>query len=146
MEINITPLLEEDMFPFSHSAAEGGPNAGPNSWRAALAGPRPLLNSPEEFEAFRDHVRSFGAWDDEEIAAWSDNECQALFLQLIAGDCRQCPRKLEPGEERSRSRPQRADSLDEIDWAAYESEASAGRIPSNLFRSDSGEIFYQLSN
>lgn len=146
MEINITSLLEEDMFPFSHSAAEGGQNAGRNTWKAALDGPRPLLNSPEEFAAFRDHMRDFGAWDDEEIDGWSGNECQALFLQLIAGDCRECPRKLEPWETPDPQRPARASSLAEIDWPEYEEQAEAGRISGNLFRTDSGEVFYSLSH
>lgn len=95
MEIDITSLLETDMFPFSHSQAEGGQNAGPETWQAALNGPRPLLSTPEEFAAFRDHVRDFGAWEHEEIDGWDENECQALFLQLIAGDVRQCPAILE---------------------------------------------------
>ena len=98
MEINITHLLETDLFPFSHSRAEGGENAGRETWDAALIGPRPLLNTPEEFEAFRDHVGEFGAWSEEEIAAWDNNECQALFLQLISGDVRECPAILEAVE------------------------------------------------
>lgn len=98
MEINITSLLETDMFEFSHSRAEGGENAGQNTWNAALKGPRLLLQTPEEFEAFRDYVKGFGAWDEEEIAAWDENECQALFLQMIAGDVRQCPGTLEDVE------------------------------------------------
>lgn len=146
MEINITSLLEEDLFPFSHSAAEGGPNAGRNTWQAALDGPRPLLNTPEEFAAFRDHVRGFGAWDDEEIDGWSENECQALFLQMISGDCRECPRKLEPGETSDPQRPARASSLDEIDWEAYEIEAESGHVSGNFFRTNAGEIFYSLSH
>jgi len=95
MEINITHLLETDLFPFSHSRAEGGENAGRETWDAALNGPRPLLNTPEEFEAFRDFAESTGGWDEEEIAAWDDNECQALFLQLISGDVRECPASLD---------------------------------------------------
>jgi len=136
MEINITSLLSEDMFQFSHSAYEGGDNAGRNTWKAALDGPRPLLSTAEELQAFRDYLPDFGAWDAEEIAAMDDNELQALFLQFIAGDVRECP-AIEGG---------RADSLDEIDWPAYEAEASAGRIPSNLCRADSGEVFYSLSH
>lgn len=95
MEIDITHLLEEDMFPFAHSRMEGGDNAGPDTWNAALNGPRPLLNTPEEFQAFRDHVKGYGAWSQEEINGWDDNECQALFLQMIAGDVRECPAVLE---------------------------------------------------
>lgn len=95
MEINITSLLATDMFEFAHSRAEGGENAGPNTWNAALNGPRPLLNTPEEFEAFRGYVGEFGAWTEEEISAWDENECQALFLQFVAGDVRECPAILE---------------------------------------------------
>jgi hypothetical protein len=91
MDINITQLLGEDMFEYSHSAHEGGQDAGRNTWNAALKGPRPLLNTPEEIQALRDHIQAFGAWSEDEIAAWDDNECQALFLQLIAGDVRECP-------------------------------------------------------
>lgn len=96
MEINITSLLETDMFTFSHSIAESGDErAGKTTWNAALNGPRPLLNTPEEFDEFRDWVGGFGAWDEEEIKGWSENECQALLLQVIAGDVRGCPAKLE---------------------------------------------------
>lgn len=191
MEINITHLLETDMFTFAHSRAEGGENAGQNTWNAALKGPRPLLQMLEEFEAFRDHVEGFGAWDKEEIAAWDENECQALFLQMIAGDVRQCPAILEgvnfyereeaekgdefktvwyydtpsepdfetgPHDSRSEAyrvasnelvgfnQTRRAESLDEIDWPEYEIQANEGRISGNLYRSDSGEVFYSLSN
>jgi len=186
MEINITSLLETDMYDFAHSAAEGGQDAGRNTWNAALKGPRPLLQTPEEFEAFRDYVKGFGAWEAEEIAAWDENECQALFLQMIAGDVRQCPAILEgvnfyereedgkavwyydtpsepdletgPHDSRSEAyrvasnelvgfnRTRRAESLDEIDWQEYEIQANEGRISGNLYRSDSGEVFYSLSN
>jgi len=128
MEINITSLLAQDMFPFSHSAAEGGQDAGRNTWNNALNGPRPLLNTPEEFEAFRDHVGEFGAWEDEEIDGWTENECQALFLQIIAGDVR------EAG----------ADSIDEIDWEQYEIDAEAGRNSSLLYRGGDGSVYYYL--
>lgn len=185
MEINITHLLNTDLYEFAHSRAEGGENAGPDTWKAALNGPRPLLNSPEEFEAFRDYVNGFGAWDAEEIAAWDENECQALFLQFIAGDVRECPailegiefeerwpgmwyfqtpkdkeNDMEDGPHDSRSEAYRAasselvgfnqtrhaESLEEIDWPEYEIRASKGHISSRLFRSDSGEVFYSLSN
>jgi Arc/MetJ-type ribon-helix-helix transcriptional regulator len=95
MQINITHLLATDLFPFAHSRAEGGQDAGRDTWNAALKGPRPLLNTPEEFEAFRDYAKRTGGWTEEEVSAWDENECQALFLQFIAGDVRQCPATLE---------------------------------------------------
>lgn len=185
MEINITSLLETDMFTFAHSRAEGGENAGQNTWNAALKGPRPLLNTPEEIEAFRDYAKSTGGWTEEETQAWDENECQALFLQFIAGGVRQCPAILEeiefeerfpgmwyfqtpkdkendmedgPHDSRSEAyrtasnelvgfnQTRRAESLEEIEWQEYEIQANKGRISGNLYRSDSGEVFYSLSN
>ncbi len=95
MEIEITSLLETDMFPFSHSRAEGGDNAGPETWNAALNGPRPLLTTPEQFKAFRAHMKDTGFSESDEMETWPENETQALFLQLIAGDVREAPATLE---------------------------------------------------
>lgn len=132
MEINITPLLNMDCFSLSHSQAEGGENAGKNTWQASQAKAQEikLLDTPEKLEAMRDFARSSGGWDQEEVTAWNENEVNALFLQWIAGDCRELG----------------ADSLQDIDWQEVEEMQSAGQAPSNLFRSDSGEIFFYLGN
>jgi hypothetical protein len=130
MEIDITPLLETNMFPFSHSWAEGGENAGQNTWQAALEGPRPLLSTPEQIAAFKDWTADFGAWDEDERNAWSDNEAQALFLQFIAGEVRQAG----------------ADSLGELDWDEYEQGCEAGRFSSCFFKGDDGKIYFSLSH
>ena len=95
MEINITSLLDQDMFPFSHSRAEGGENAGRNTWNASKEHAStirpPLLSTPEQFQEARDHFKEYGAWSEEEIATWSDNEIQALLLQDIAANVRESP-------------------------------------------------------
>jgi hypothetical protein len=132
MEINITSLLSEDVFNYSHSAFEGGDNAGRNTWNAAKerSQDEPLLTTPKQLDALRDYVKGFGAWTEEEIAAWDDNECNALFLQMVSGDIR------EAG----------ADSLENIDWEDYKERAEAGNCSSNLFKTKQGEIFYSLSN
>lgn len=130
MEINLSSLLSTDMFQFSHSVAEGGSNAGRETWQAALAGPRPLLDV-EGVAAFRSWVKDFGAWDAAEIAGWSVNECEALFLQFVAGDVR------EAGFDS-------LESMTPEDWAEYEAESTAGKVSGNLFRSDSGEVFFSL--
>lgn len=97
MEINITSLLDLPAFNLSHSRAEGGENAGRNSWQAAMdqAEETALLDTPEKLEAFRDWVADTGAWDEDERNAWTPQECNALFLQWIAGDVRQCPAILD---------------------------------------------------
>ncbi len=177
MEIDITSLLELNQFDLSHSQAEGGPNAGPHTWQAALerAEEIPLLDTPEKLDAMRDFARSSGGWDDEEVAAWTPQEVNALFLQWIAGDCRQAPRILEglefteraPGEwyredaefewgpyatrseayrDYDGTRIHTAGSLEDIDWPEYEVMAHDGQISSNLFRSDDGRIFFYLGN
>lgn len=123
MEINITQLLEEGMFQYSHSRAEGGQNAGENTWSAAMNGPRPLLETPEQFQAARDYFRSTGGWDAEECEAFTENEVRALLLQFIAGDVR------EAG----------FDSIDDIDWEAYEADEN---ICHRLFKGTDGQIYY----
>ena len=138
MHINITSLLEMDCFDLSHSAAEGGQDAGRDTWNASKAKAAelspPLLDTEEKLEAMRDFAKSSGGWTREEIGEWSADEINALFLQWIAGDARQCP--AVEGE--------RADSLDEIDWTEYEEQAQAGQIPSNLSKGDDGKIWFYL--
>jgi len=135
MEINITSLLEEDLFQFSHSRMEGGENAGRNTWNAAKeAGTdSPILTTPEQLQALRDYVKGFGAWDAEEIAGWDDAECNALFLQLVSGDVR------EAGW----------DSLEDAEWddegslidsLTGERSESCG----HLYRGDDGATYYYL--
>lgn len=133
MQIDITSLTALGMFTFSHSAAEGGQDAGRNTWQAANRHAEetapPLLDTPEKLETFRDWVNGSGGWTREEIDAWTPTECNALFLQWIAGDCRELG----------------ADSLDEIDWTEAEEMQQAGQAPSNLYRGDDGRIYFDLA-
>jgi hypothetical protein len=130
MYIDITSLLELDLFDLSHSQAEGGESAGQNTWNASKAQAKEttLLDTEEKLEAMRDFARSSGGWTREEIAAWNAEEINALFLQWVAGDVRQAG----------------ADSLDEIDWEEYEEMAMQGRIPSNISKGDDGQISFYL--
>ena len=139
MNIDITSLLEMDCFNLSHSAAEGGQDAGRNTWNASKAAAAemrpPLLDTDEKLEAMRVFAKSSGGWIREEIGEWSADEINALFLQWVAGDVRQCP-AVEGG----------ADSLEEIDWQEYEEQAQAGQIPSNLSKGDDGKIWFYLGS
>lgn len=127
MTINLSPLLFEDAFDYSASRAELGDNAGQITWNNAKQAPA-CLKTPEEIEAFRDWVADFGAWSSEEIAAWNATECNALFVQFVAGDIR------EAG----------ADSLDELDEEELLEGQEQGRFHSYLFNNN-GEWFYELS-
>jgi hypothetical protein len=126
MEIDITSLLEMDCFALSHSAHEGGENAGRNTWQASRrqAATTPLLDTPEKLDAMRDFASESGGWMREEIAAWGADEVNALFLQWIAGDARQLPAKLhdelverEPGVWYREN--------DTHEWGPYESRHEA---------------------
>ena len=140
MEINVTSLLEEDLFQFSHSRMEGGENAGRNTWHAAkeAAASAPILRSEEELDAMRKWARSSGGWEREEIAAWDASELNALFLQLVSAETR------EAGW----------DSLEEAEWT--DDGKLIGRfhdVPeeeweraecSNIFRGTDGNVYFYL--
>lgn len=130
MEIDITTLAEVNAFDLSHSIAEGGENAGRNTWENSKAEAirHPVLDTPDKLQAMRDYARSFGAWNDEEIDGWSDTELNALLLQMIAGDCRELG----------------ADSIADIDWEKAEEMQGEWQAPSNMFRGTDGKIYFYL--
>jgi hypothetical protein len=133
MEIDITDFVtNEDPFDYSHSQAEGGPNAGRHTWQAAKTMAPMLLDTPEKIKALREYVKGFGAWNDEEMAAWDDIECNALFVQLISGDMRSAG--LDDVE------------IEDFDWAKHEEDAAEGRISGHIYRGDNGRIYYALSD
>ena len=89
MEINVTAFVKnEDPFEYSASRAERGENAGRETWGNAKRAPM-LLTEPEHFDALRVYVKGFGSWGEAEIAAWTEQECNAIFVQLISGDMRE---------------------------------------------------------
>jgi len=91
MELNITRFCNEAApMDYSASVAEIGANAGADTWRAACedAPDWNLLDTDDKRQAFRDHIRGFGAWDAAEIAAMTDLHLNALLIQFIAGDIR----------------------------------------------------------
>lgn len=134
MEIEITSLLTLDCFELSHSRAEGGDNAGTDTWNAskAQAEETPLLDTEEKLEAMREFARESGGWDAEEIAEWDSQEINALFLQWIAGDVREMPSK-DGG---------RADDLSEVDWKKTRKEQERGSISGNIYKSGRRVYFY----
>ncbi len=89
-EIDVTPIMSEDCRVLSASRAELGNQAGQITWRncIALATRLPLINDTNRDDA-RNHFAAYGAWDAEEIAAWSDTELSALVWQEAAADMRE---------------------------------------------------------
>lgn len=132
MEINITKFFTENATPMDYSAsvAEIGQNAGRITWEAAKedTGFFQFLDTEEKVDAFKSFVLDSGGWTQEEIDAWSIRELNALFLQWIAGDIREC---LEW-------------DVDDV-WANYEEMGESGAVPSRLFKTESGEVYFDIS-
>lgn len=134
MEIDITRFVHEACpRDYSASVAEIGNNAGADTWRAALddAEDYPFLDSDDAREAFREYVRGLGAWDKGEIAAWSDRELSALFLQWVAGGMREAGITAEMTAD---------------DWARVERDAESGRISGNIYPGDDGRVFFYVGS
>jgi hypothetical protein len=132
MQIDITEFFtREDAGQYSASVAELGQNAGQITWVNSLqAGAEYApLDDEEKREAFRERLKPYGAWDDAEIAAFTDAELNALFVQWVAGDMREA-------------------GLDDVapDWADYQARAENGECPSNIWRDDDGRVFFSLEH
>lgn len=115
---------------YSASVAEIGENAGPITWRNAMGASASawlLLRDDETRDQFKRYIHGFGAWSDDEVAAWSDVELNALFIQFVAGDIR------EAGLDRG------------VSWAEYQEDARVGTVSGRLWRDDDGRIFYDIS-
>lgn len=122
LELDVSCLLNDvDPFDLSHSIAEGGQNAGAETWANAKTAAPVLTLTESEISAARDFFKEFGAWDDDEIAAWSADEVKALILQYAAGDLREV-QALAPG-----------DGLAGVDWAEAERLSEAGTLGGRLF-------------
>ena len=126
--IDLSPMLSEDAFNFSASAYEMGENAGRITWNNAKDGPQ-LLTNDDQREAFKEWLTEFGAWDESEREAMTDQELNALLVQFVSGDIR------EAG----------ADSLEDIDPEQLQADQQEGRAHSYLFQDDSGDWFYSLA-
>jgi len=111
---------------YSASIAEIGHNAGPDTWNAAMADcmQYEMLSDSEEIAEFKSDVEEYGAWSEEEIAGWSDQECNALFVQFISAELR------EKGD---------------MDWDEYEKQSEAGQVSGRLYHSE-GETYYYVGS
>lgn len=80
--------------------------------------------TPEQQSELRDWIRGFGAWDDEELAAMSDQETNALLLQFIAGDIRE---------------QEHFDTIEE-----WEAACESGQCSGALCQGDGGRWYYYV--
>jgi hypothetical protein len=136
LEVIVTCLITDlDPAELSGSIAERGQNAGQETWDNSMQAAKdhaPILK-PNERPAARKFFRSFGAWDDEQVAAWTDQELDALVLQYAAGDLREL-QWVAPG-----------DGLGDIDWNEAEKLSHEGIVSGSLFVSGDN-LYVSLSN
>lgn len=131
MEIDITSLAKLKSFPLSHSQMEGGPDAGRKSWRAAMRRARHKwpLDTIEKISALKKWCNDSGAWTEEETNKWSSKSCNAMFLQIVAGDVREA----------------KADRLCDINWDKYESDDNnRGTFYAPLNKDGTRSYYYSL--
>lgn len=137
MEIEITSLFTDESpfvpFDLSNNRATLGDDAGRLTWSASkeCAEEVHLLDTGEKREAFREFVRDSGGWTREEIAAWSDLDLNALFLQWVAGDVREAFHDAE---------------FSEWDWADYQERAESGSIAGRIWKGEDGRVFFYIGN
>lgn len=131
MELNISEFFKTaPVRDYSASVAEIGNNAGADTWLAAMADADDynLLDTDDKRDAFRAYFKGFGAWDEAEIAAWSNTQLNALCIQCIAGNMRECG----IGPESS-----------DADWLEYQRKAEAGRVCGNIYRNET-DVFFSI--
>jgi hypothetical protein len=128
MEIDVTHMVEdEDQMPMlSGSIAELGNDAGPRTWKNSVAygAEHPLLKTDEERDAARHHFRGYGAWNCEQIDAWSEDELQGIVCQDVAAAIRE--REHYASDEE------------------FEAACESGRASGRLYRGDNGRWFFYL--
>lgn len=129
MELNITAFINRAVpSDYSASVIEKGGDAANITWRNAIhdSDHFALLTTDEQREAFRKYTQTFGAWTDEDIAAWNDAELNALCIQMIAGEMRD------------------ADMIgnDPKAWEKYNALVEAGQVAGNLCRNDDGTVYF----
>ncbi len=133
MELDITEFFNSCVPKhYSASCAELGNDAGTIIWENALDRSEEdnLLDTEEKRDAFKAYVRGFGAWDDEEIDAWSKRVLNALLIQFISGDMR---------EDRLHA------NMDDEEWNALDPEKSRGSIYGGPLTID-GRVYFYMGN
>ena len=130
IELNVTNIVcTFNPRRYAASILEAGPNAGPDTWQAAIDdGPGLLKLSREELrEVYR---LALEIMDGEDPRKWTVRQCKAFLLQYIALEWRECfwcngvP--------------------DDGAWAEYQKRADDGVSPSSFFRTESGEIYFNF--
>jgi hypothetical protein len=137
MEIDITEFARTaETHDLSASVAELGKDAGKITWNNALqeAATTQLIDA-EHRDEFESWARAFGAWDGDEIAAWSLDECNALLLQYIAGDLNELESLCYSSDEPF-----------EINWRKAEKLSERGTISGSIYKGDDGRLYFYMGS
>jgi hypothetical protein len=134
MELDCTWLLDEDCGQFSGSIAELGQDAGRYTWNNSMAEAESAWPdmTPEQLQKAKDYFGEFGAWEEEEIAAWTPQEVKALLVQLIAGDIREVEDCCWDNENNC------------IDWEEYNLQTENGQLSGRLYLGENGRLYYYV--
>jgi hypothetical protein len=93
MELDVTPMVwdADYMIELSGNRVEHGQDAARITWNNSkvYAHYNPILTTDEQREAARAHFKQYGAWSEEEIAAWSEGELQGRMVQDVAAAIRE---------------------------------------------------------
>jgi hypothetical protein len=130
VELNITEFYyQSEPSLYSASCYELGSNAGEVTWSNAIDGGSEyqLLTTNEQVEAAKKYFIGFGGWEDNELSTWSIAEVNALLIQFISGDIRECC--LEE---------------DRDNWSEYEAQCSEGQCSSRIFKGDDNQVYYYM--
>ena len=134
MELNITEVVKAICTVpsmYSASRAELGDSAGKITWSNAITSEGMLLNGYDRDE-FVSFILSWGAWSEDDVNQWGDNEIRALVLQFIASELREC------------KFPEEFDSATNAWWEHYYHNSQNGQYSGRMFRGDDNEIYYYL--
>jgi phosphoglucomutase len=129
MELDITAIIEDiDPCYYSASCAELGVNAGQITWSNALdkVEETNILSTDKQRQACRAYFREFGAWSQEKIQSWSNQELDALLLQYISENLRE------------------AELYGGIDTKAYAEAVEQGRCSGNIFKGTDDNYYIYL--
>jgi hypothetical protein len=129
MRLNITEYFNSELhYDVSCSRATHGAFAGERSYTLACDSSTEflLLDTKEKQIAAIDYFEGFGAWEVEEMEAWSVAELNGLLLQFISGDYNEASEYQLIGG---------------FDWAGYESD---DQLSSNMYKGSDNEIYYLI--
>src|SRR5580700_2584442 len=135
MEIDITNFIRNaETHNFSAICAELGNDVGKITWdNAVREAASTQLISAEHRAAFESWAREFGAWDRDEIAAWSLDECNALLIQYISGDLNELESLCYSDDDDFG-----------IDWSEAEKLSERGTISGHIYKGDNGHVYFYM--